>query len=295
MNYMDLHLHSNCSDGMLDPEELVEAARNAGLAIIAICDHDSVDGIARAVKASREYNMQVITGVELSVAYKGLNDIHLLGYCFDSSSTVLLEHLETFALRRANRNREIVLSVNLRLEKQGLQPLTFEEVEKLAEGVMGRPHIARALITHGYAATMEDAFTRYLIPCDVPKTYWAMEDAIATIKQAGGVAVLAHPTSISTDFQVLETIITELAIMGLDGLEVYNSMATEQEAAFLQKLANRQHLLVTAGSDFHGIDSGDTIGKGRGGIRFSDALLPPLLSRAAERQNVDQIFSLKAL
>lgn len=284
MKYLDLHLHSNCSDGILTPEELVEAARNAGLSSMAICDHDSVDGVARALKAGQRSAVQVITGVELSVTHKNLNDIHLLGYCFDHTSAELLEHLKTFARRRENRNKEIVLSVNQRLEQQKRTPLSFEEVEKFAEGVMGRPHIARALISRGYATSMEDAFTRYLVPCDVPKAYWAMADAIATIRQAGGVAVLAHPTSISKNLESLEVLVTELAGMGLDGLEVYNSMATEQEAAFLQGLANRLYLLTTAGSDFHGIDPDDTIGKGRGGIRFSDTLLPPLLSRATERK-----------
>lgn len=269
---------------MLTPEELVEAARNIGLSSLAICDHDSVDGVARALKAGQQAAVQVITGVELSVAHKDLNDIHLLGYCFDHTSVKLREHLETFARRRANRNREIVQAVNHRLEQQKRSPLSFEEVETLAEGVMGRPHIARALIGRGYAASLEDAFAQYLIPCDVPKTYWAMADAIDTIKQAGGVAVLAHPTSISNNLESLEILVTELADMGLDGLEVYNGMATEQEAAFLQRLANRLQLLTTAGSDFHGIDPDDRIGKGRGGIRFSDTLLPPLLSRAAERK-----------
>lgn len=290
MTYIDLHLHSNCSDGVLEPEKLVETAHLAGLGVIALCDHDSISGVARAVFAGQKLGVEVLAGVELSVAWRDWRDVHLLGYAIDSTAPELVERLAAFARRRANRNREIVQSVNRLLEQKKLQPLTFDEVECLAEGVMGRPHIARALIARGYAATMEDAFSRYLVPCDVPKTYWDMVDAIAVIRRAGGVAVLAHPTSISTDLPTLATIITELAAQGLDGLEVYNSMATEQEAAFLQGLANRLHLLVTAGSDFHGIDPGDSIGKGRGGIRFSGALLPPLLSLAAQRRQTVRSF-----
>lgn len=290
MTYIDLHLHSSCSDGVLEPEKLVDAARLAGLGVIALCDHDSVSGVARAVEAGRKLGVEVLAGVELSVVWRDWHDVHLLGYAMDITAPELADRLAAFARRRANRNREIVLSINRLLEQKKLQPLTFDEVECLAEGVMGRPHIARALISRGYASTMEDAFARYLVPCDVPKTYWAMAEAIATIRRAGGVAVLAHPTSISNDLSILETIITELSVLGLDGLEVYNSMATEQEAAFLQGLANRLRLLVTAGSDFHGIDPVDCIGKGRGGIRFSGALLPPLRSLAAERQQAVRLF-----
>jgi len=284
MTYIDLHLHSNCSDGLLEPEKLVEVAQLADLGVIALCDHDSISGVARAIEAGQKLGVDVLAGVELSVAWRDWHDVHLLGYAIDITAPELVGCLDAFARRRAYRNREIILSVNRLLEQKGLQPLLFSEVESLAEGVMGRPHIARALISRGYAVSLEDAFSRYLVPCNVPKKYWDMAEAIAVIRRAGGVAVLAHPTSISNDLTTLETIITELAALGLDGLEVYNSMATEQEAAFLQRLANRLHLLVTAGSDFHGIDAADSIGKGRGGIRFSDALLPPLRSLAAERQ-----------
>lgn len=284
MSHIDLHLHSTCSDGILEPEALVEAARHAGVGTIALCDHDSISGVDRAIEAGRACGIKVLRGVELSVAYKELNDIHLLGYCFNNIAPELSEKLELFSTRRATRNREIVLAVNKKLKQQGLVPLTYKEVEKLAEGVMGRPHIARALIARGYAASMEDSFKRYLIPCDVSKAYWEIEDALSVIRRSGGVAILAHPTSISIDPVFLEKLIKDLANVGLDGIEVLNSMATEHESACLQQLAQRNNLLITAGSDFHGIDNEAAIGKGRGGIRFSSALLPPLLSLAESRK-----------
>lgn len=281
---IDLHLHSNCSDGTLSPPDLVEAARLAGLTTVAVCDHDTVSGVAAAMHTGRQKGVEVIPGVELSVCYKEFSDIHLLGYWIDLHAPELHERLDTFARRRLDRNREIVTAVNRVLLKEEREPLTVEEVESHAEGVMGRPHIARALLKRGYVSDTADAFNRYLVPCDVPKVYWPLEDALSTIRRIGGLAVLAHPTSITSDQHRLITLVEELRRLGIDGLEVFNSMATEQEITLLLKLARTHELLITAGSDFHGIDPDDRIGKGRGGISFSDALLPPLRKRADMRQ-----------
>ena len=280
---IDLHMHSSCSDGILPPAQLMTAAQLAGLSTIALCDHDTVSGVEAAILAGEKLGIEVIPGVELSVCFKGYTDVHLLGYWIDIHAVELTERLDTFAFRRSNRNREIIMAVNQVLQQEHKVPLTIEEVEALADGVMGRPHIARALLQRGYVTGMEDAFSRYLVPCDVPKTYWPMEDALTTIQRVGGVAVLAHPTSITRDQRILTELVTELKELGLDGLEVYNTLAAEHEIMFLQTLANRLNLIPTGGSDFHGIEERDLIGKGRGGTRFSDALLPPLRKRATER------------
>jgi len=283
---IDLHLHSSCSDGVLPPDQLVLSAHKAGLGTIALCDHDTVAGVETATKAGLMHDVEVIPGVELSVCYKGYSDIHLLGYWIDTEAPELKQRLDEFAYRRANRNREIIASVNQLLNQEGKALLSIEEVESLADGVMGRPHIARALLQRNYVTGMEDAFTRYLVPCDVPKTYWPLEDALKTIQRVGGVAVLAHPTSITRDQHLLTELISELKVLGLDGIEVFNNMAAEHEIMFLQSLSYRLNLLATGGSDYHGIEPDDCIGKGRGGTRFSDALLPPLRQRANERQTV---------
>lgn len=283
---VDLHMHSSCSDGVLPPAQLPAAAQLAGLSTIALCDHDTVAGVETAIQAGSELGVEVIPGVELSVCFKGYTDVHLLGYWIDIHAPELTEQLDTFAFRRSNRNREIIMAVNHVLQQEQKEPLTIAEVEALADGVMGRPHIARALYQRGYVSGMEDAFSRYLVPCDVPKTYWPMEDALKTIQRVGGVAVLAHPTSITRDQRILTELITELKELGLDGLEVYNTLAAEHEIAFLQTLANHLSLIPTGGSDFHGIEEHDQIGKGRGGTRFSDALLPPLRKRATERSTI---------
>lgn len=283
MGFIDLHLHSVYSDGLMNPDQLVEAARQAGLGTIALCDHDTVAGVSEAIQAGKTCGVSVLSGVELSVAFQTFQDVHLLGYGIDINATKLVSQLEAFALRRSNRNREIINAVNLKLCTQGKALLDVGEVEALAGGVIGRPHIGRVLISRGYVSDMQQAFDQYLISCDVPKFYWPIQDALATIRQVGGVAVLAHPTSITQDHQLLARLITELQSLGLDGIEVYNNMASEADMLFLQGLSRRLGLLVTAGSDFHGTDPDETIGKGRGGIRFSDALLPPLTNLAAQR------------
>lgn len=281
---IDLHLHSNCSDGMLTPERLVLLAHQANLSTIALCDHDTIAGVESAVQAGLSHGVEVVPGVELSVCYKEFTDVHLLGYWINTDALQLKRRLNEFAARREMRNREIILLVNERLQEEGKELLTVSEVEALAGGVMGRPHIARALQLRGYVSGIEDAFSRYLVPCDVPKIYWPMEEALTTIQQIGGIAVLAHPTSMTRDKQLLGELISELRILGLDGIEVYNNMAAEHEITFLQGLAHRLKLIPTGGSDFHGISPDDCIGKGRGGMRFSDALLPPLRKLAAKRQ-----------
>lgn len=283
MGFIDLHLHSTYSDGMLTPVQLIAAAHAVGVSTIALCDHDTVDGVAEAFCAGKSTGVTVIPGVELSVAFHQHQDVHLLGYGIDVGAPELLTRLAAFATRRTNRNREIVESVNTRLASQGKTPLLVAEVEALAGGVIGRPHIGRALMARGYVNDMQQAFDQYLIPCNVPKFYWPMADALTTIRGVGGVAILAHPTSITQDHHLLTELITELQALGLDGVEIYNNLATEADMLFLQGLARRLNLTVTAGSDFHGSAPDEQIGKGRGGIRFSDALLPPLVTLSAQR------------
>ncbi|MGD9663191.1 MAG: PHP domain-containing protein [Porticoccaceae bacterium] len=288
MGFIDLHLHSSCSDGILTPAQVVLAARDAGVTTIALCDHDTVAGVADALRAGTVAGVAVIPGVELSVAFHDYQDVHLLGYGINTTSPELLTQLGAFAARRANRNREIVGAVNSRLATQGQHPLLVGEVEALAGGVIGRPHIARALLARGYVATMQQAFEQYLVPCNVPKYYWPMDEALSTIRRLGGVAVLAHPTTITQDYQLLGDLISELQSIGLDGVEVYNALASEADMLFLQGLARRLNLLVTGGSDFHGTNPEERIGKGRGGIRFSDALLPPLMALTAQRAAITE-------
>jgi len=291
--FVDLHIHSNCSDGAFSPTELVEQASREGLIAIAIADHDSVAGVAEGVAAGLTCGIEVIPAVELSVQFKTWPDAHLLGYGMEWSDARFLQKLNGFRERREHRNMEILERVNEMIAEEGRAPVDLSEVLAFARDAIGRPHIARALLERGYVSNIEDAFRRYLVPCNVPKCYWPMQDAIQEIRRLGGVAVLAHPTSVSSDRQVLRDILTELSETGLDGIEVFNNMAQSDEMEFLRRLADELGLLVTGGSDYHGIEEGLQMGRGRGGIRFSDTLLATLRKRLSVRRN--QLLSQQAL
>ncbi|WP_173196979.1 PHP domain-containing protein [Geobacter sp. SVR] len=284
-HYIDLHIHSNCSDGVLSPVQVVERARAEGLETIAIADHDTVAGVAEAITAAAKCEIEVIPAVELSVSYKTWQDVHLLGYGIQYDDAVFLAKLNSFRERREHRNIKILSLVNMRLTEENRATIDLEEVLAYAHDSIGRPHIARALMKRHYVGSMEDAFRRYLVPCNVPKQYWAIEEAIAEIRRLGGLAILAHPTSMTVDRQELRLIVHELCELGLDGLEAYNNLAHADEMEFLRRTAGEMGLAVSAGSDFHGIEDGLEMGRGRGGIRFSAGLLAPLRERLLEREH----------
>ncbi|HXE96969.1 MAG TPA: PHP domain-containing protein [Dongiaceae bacterium] len=281
MHFMniDLHIHSSYSDGALSPSELVVLAAKHDVSVIAIADHDSVAGVAEATAAGAAADIHVLPAVELSVQFKEWQDVHLLGYGIDFRDEKFLQSLDGFRRRREGRNDEIITRVNDRLCEEGRNALTRGDVLAFARDSIGRPHIARALMERGYAASVEDAFRRYLVPCNVPKYYWPIEEAINEIHRIGGVAVLAHPTSLSKDMGILGPVIADLHVSGLDGIEVYNNMGWPLEIEFLRRTAEERGLLMTAGSDFHGIEEGLEIGKGREGMRFDSVLLAPLYER----------------
>ena len=280
---IDLHLHSTFSDGALTPAELVAVAQARGVGVIAIADHDSVAGIKDGTAACLVSGITIVPAVELSVQFESWSDVHLLGYGIDCSDELFLQCLSGFRQHREQRSGEILARVNETLRSEGRTEITREEVVSSARDALGRPHIARAMLKRGYADTMEDAFQRYLIPCAVPKKYWPIDDAIEEIHRIGGVAVLAHPTSISKDQAELRGIIAALHALGLDGIEVFNNMAWPIEMEHLRRVAEDFGLIVTAGSDFHGIEQGLEIGRGRSGVCFDDSLLPPLYERMRKR------------
>lgn len=282
--FIDLHIHSSYSDGALSVTALIQEASRLGLAAIAIADHDSVSGVEEGACSAALAGIDLIPAVELSVQYGPFQDVHLLGYGLDHRDRRFCALLNAFRERRERRNGEILTRVNEQLAREGRMTVALDEVLIHARDVIGRPHIARALLERNYAKSVEDAFRRYLIPCNVPKQYLAMEDAITEIRRLGGVSVLAHPTSISQERQELWRIITELSRIGLDGIEVFNNLAQGDEMEFLRRRGEGAGLLLTGGSDFHGIEPGMEMGRGRGGIRFSGTLLAPLRERVSERQ-----------
>lgn len=282
--YVDLHLHSCHSDGVHTPAELVTMAAQQGLTAIAIADHDAIDGIDEALEAGLRLNVEVIPAVELSVQHRRYRDVHVLGYCIDHRDPAFRELLAQFKTARDNRGRAILDKINQRLVKARKATLSYDRVLAIAEGAVGRPHIARILIDEGYARDMEDAFRRFLIPCDVPKHYLPAAEAIAEVRRIGGVAVLAHPNAITDDRRELRRIVAELTAAGLDGIEVFNNMCFKDDMLFMESLAVEFDLLMSGGSDFHGFEDDVQIGVGRGGLAVAHNLAVGLKARAATRQ-----------
>jgi len=275
-NSVDLHIHSTSSDGIFTPAELVTLAAESHLAVIAIADHDSVDGIDEAIAAAAPFNITVIPAVELSVEYENYHDVHLLGYWIDHTDPAFVRMLALFRKKRESRGLQVIEKINLKLAAEGRIPIESTEVMALAEGALGRPHIARILIEKGYAPSMQDAFTNYLTPCNVPKEYFPFEDAIKEIIRIGGVPVLAHPQSMSRNREELAKIIRDMSQKGLGGIEAFSTMGFDGDEGFLRQLAYSLDLAVTGGSDFHGTEEGLVMGQGRGNLHITTGILEAL-------------------
>ena len=252
-------MHSTASDGILTPEEVVKRASSLGFTHIALTDHDSTAGLQAAGKAAKELGMTLIPGVELSCG--GQKEIHILGYGFDPENRTMQEFCRMRTADREERARKMV--ENLRSEGK---MITMERVRELAGGVVARPHVARALLEAGYATSMSDAFDRFLVPgrCGyVPKRDVKVSEAVKLIGEAGGAAVLAHPMELKMGSMAIEALVREWKGEGLAGIEVYHPSAANNHLLVLDRLARREGLLVTGGSDFHGdLSHGSVLGDG---------------------------------
>lgn len=271
---IDLHTHTNFSDGTKSPFQLVNYAKNMGLSAIAITDHDTVDGIDEAIKAGMEVGIEVVPGIEIDVEYE--TEIHLLGYYLDYTSKQLKDTLEMLNVNRMNRNIALVEN----LISLGFD-LSMSDVLQEADGeVIGRLHIAKTMVTKGIVPKVDDAFKRFLgrgMPAYVEKQRLIPQKGIDIIKDAGGVPVLAHPMFIGLDFDELGDLIHELKLCGLMGIEVYYSTHTRQEVTNLLMIAEKYELIVTGGSDYHGGNKRDIeIGRGFGNLKVDYALLETL-------------------
>ncbi len=249
--HVDLHMHSTASDGAVAPRDVVVAAAAAGLAAVALTDHDTIDGVADARRAGAELGVEVIAGVELS-AFEEERETHLLGlHLLDLPA--IEGALALFRSARRVRAERIVAALN----SLGV-PVTLDAVMvEAAAGAIGRPHIARALIAGGWVRDSREAFDRYLgfrKPAFVPKHTLALSEAIDLVHAAGGIAVLAHPGGAGTRAW-LET----LAGLGLDGVEVRHPGHSAEDIARLGALTDHLGLVPSGGSDWHGAMTGTRV------------------------------------
>jgi predicted metal-dependent phosphoesterase TrpH len=236
------------SDGSERPQTVVRKAAAAGVRALALTDHDGTDGLDEAIDASREAGVQLIPGIELS-AEEG---IHVLGYFIEHEDPALQRTLKRLQATREGRAREIIQ----RLGALGM-PLEFERVKRIADGAIGRPHIARAMIERGYIASVDEAFERWLgrgKPGYIPSEKLAAEQAIQMIRESGGVASWAHPEwpDGPQRFRPTEDTLRRLVGAGLEGIEVYYYEHTPEVAERFLSLARRYGLVPTGGSDYHG-------------------------------------------
>lgn len=257
----DLHTHTTHSDGHHSPLELLQKAKEAGVTILGIADHDTVAALDEAMEIGRTVGVEVIPGMELSATYSE-GEIHVLGYFMDYRSPVLTEALAIFRQKRLDRVERIVGKLN-RLKI----PLTVESVLAEATGdSVGRPHIANALVNNGHAATYHQAFSKYIgegRPAFEKKDEFSPEDTIRLIADAGGLSFLAHPGR-----SVDENLLHHLIKSGLDGIEVYHPSHTPELVQYYRGIVNEYFLLESGGSDFHGGMKNDDHLLGRVGVPF---------------------------
>jgi predicted metal-dependent phosphoesterase TrpH len=242
---VDLHTHTTFSDGLYTPEELVAAAKQAGLAAVAVTDHDAVGGIERATAAGRELGIEVVPGVEMSCNTNGF-DVHLLGYYVDLRDQAVLDFFEMVRRKRAERAEKMVA----KLAELGFA-VSIERVRELAHGAAtGRPHVAQAIVEAGVAANTEEAFSRYIGydgPAYFPKMQLSPVDAIEFVHKHGGVAVVAHPGTYHNDAALYSVIAA-----GADGIEVWHPDHQQRSVDHYNEVATKNGLIMTGGSDCHG-------------------------------------------
>ncbi|MBN2417078.1 PHP domain-containing protein [bacterium] len=250
MKKFDFHIHTNASDGSCTPEELVEKAAREGVTLLAVTDHDTVSGVAEAVRAGKRLGVRVIPGLEISIDF-GPGTFHLCGYGIDIRNGELLTALDFVQQARRNRNSIIVEKLN----SIGVA-ITLDEVKAVAgPDQVGRPHFARVILDKGYAASVQEVFDTYLAkgkPGYVDKKRLSVEEALRVIAAAGGVSVLAHPVQLKLERNAYATFIAGLKAAGMTGIEVCSSCHTAADSAFFTAIADELQLVKTAGSDFHG-------------------------------------------
>lgn len=273
--YADLHLHSHYSDGTFTPEEIVARARQQNLGAIALTDHDTVEGCEAVGNECAKVGIEFVVGTELTSEHND-HELHILAYFVDPKNERLLREIAKFQIVRQERIREMVAKINA----LGV-PLKAEDVFALANCKSpGRPHVARTLVRYGQCRTLDEAFDRFLKkgrPAWVPKSKMSALEAIELIHQAGGLAVMAHPGLNKTDESI-----PDLVAAGLDGIECFHTKHPPATAQHYLGMANKYSLLVTGGSDCHGLSKGKPL---IGTVRLQREHFDKLKAAAAARKS----------
>ncbi|HVU66486.1 MAG TPA: PHP domain-containing protein [Ktedonobacteraceae bacterium] len=287
-NYIDLHTHSTASDGLYSPSRLLHMAHEAGLRVLALTDHDTTNGVAEAAEAARELGIDFIPGIEINTDSNG-GEIHVLGYFPDLAQPAFQAVLSTLRDARERRGQRMVELLN----ENGIH-ISWERVREIAQGTVGRPHVAKALIEAGYAQSVPEAFDKYIgkgCVGYVQRYRLSPVDATRLIDSANGLPVIAHPLTVP-GLTTLREWLPELCAAGMVGLETYYGPYTESEERELRALAEEYHLIPTGGTDFHGPGIHPTP---LGGRYVPPTAVERLKAAAAQRQGrVPPTFELPA-
>lgn len=272
MRYVDLHVHSNASDGTLTPSEVVHLALQKNLAAIALSDHDTVKGVPEAISAAEGTTLEVVPATELSCYYRNV-EIHVLGLFVDYRDADFQSKLEELEQERMQRNLDMIA-----LFQRDNISITLEELQAgNPRSVITRAHFARVLVEKGYCKDKNAAFDRYVgvgCPYYLPKPQITPELSLPLITKAGGIPILAHPMLYKLGYRQVEELIQHLIPLGLKGIEAYHSSNNISQSDKLRSLALKYHLVVSGGSDFHGANKPDIeLGTGRGGLRITESIL----------------------
>lgn len=272
---LDLHTHSSASDGTLSPSQLIHLASKIELQAVAICDHDTISGIDEAITAAKETSIQFVPGVELSTMHKSL-PFHLVGLYIDHKHDGLLQGLKHVQKIRTERNPLILQ----KLRELGID-IPLQQLQDFAQSdSIGRPHIAQLLIQKGVVSTATQAFSKYIgdgKPAFVSKPLLGAAKAISLIRNAGGVAIVAHPHQIKRKGEALVRYIGELTELGLQGIEVFCSGYKSSMTAEYSRIARQYNLVRSGGSDFHGTNKPNIrLGRGMGSLYVHNDLLYPI-------------------
>ncbi|NLM12716.1 MAG: PHP domain-containing protein [Epulopiscium sp.] len=282
MRYIDLHVHSNVSDGTLTPKELVHYAKQKGLLAFALTDHDIIDGIQEALNEGREWGVEVIPGIEFAAEYKD-REIHILGLFIDYKNPHFIQKLDWIQNARVRRNEKMLQKLNA----LGID-VTLEDLQQRAgKDLITRAHFGKVLFEKGYTNTLEDAFRLYLSPGTpgyVKRDILTPKECIKLIHEANGLAVLAHPTLYHLSDDELNDLVHSLQENGLDGIEAIYSLYSKEQENQMRSLAHRFNLLISGGSDFHGANKKSIdMGVGKGNLKIPYEILEEMKKRVAQK------------
>ena len=278
MRGIDLHTHSNCSDGTYTVKELMDYAHEKDLAAIALTDHDTVDGLDEAIEyVSRNYpDMELVPGIEFSTVEEG-KDCHIVGLYIDHHNEAFIARLTQFIDSRTERNKKMCKKLT---EEAGI-PISYEElISSFPGAVLTRAHYAKFMVDRGYVKSRNEVFEKYIgdhCPYYVEREKISPEEAIEYVLEAGGVPILAHPILYHLSDRKLDALVARLKGAGLEGIEAIYSTYSPSEERQIKELAAKYDLLISGGSDFHGTNKPKIdLGVGMGKLFVPEDLLIPI-------------------